>query len=188
MSSDQQATACPSLTAIKRGIAKGTLTEIFYPRRELKSKWSTDRGKNISAIANHESLTAGWIFVGVDDDGKLTGKDEVWCKKSYEKIGNQINEFLNPTQVVKEIHTASFDGIFCILLEIQNPAYVTDWMEQGYKQAGSSISLGTSKQTKLALGQGGEGYTQRLETARIAHPRGQFLSCRLMSASSSTLS
>ena len=92
MSSDQQTASCPSLcpslTDIKRGIAKGTLTEISYPRLELKSKWSIDRGKNISAITNHESLTGGWIFVEVDDNGKLTGKDKVWCKKSYEKIGS----------------------------------------------------------------------------------------------------
>ena len=113
MSSDQHTVSSPSLAAIKRGITGGTLTEISYPRLELKSKWSTDHGKNISAIANHESLTGGWIVVGVDDDGKLTGKDEAWCKKNYEKIGNQINQFLNPMQAVKEVHTESFDNAYC---------------------------------------------------------------------------
>ena len=51
MSSDQQATSCPSLDTIKRELGAGTLTEISYPRLELKSKWNTDHGRNIAAIA-----------------------------------------------------------------------------------------------------------------------------------------
>ena len=160
MSSDQQATSSPSLVAIKRGLSAGTLTEISYPRLELKSKWNTDHGKSIAAIANHQSLTGGWIVVGVDDNGKLTGKDEAWCKKTYEKIGNQINQFLNPIQAVKEIHTASFDRAYCIILEIKNPDYVTYWQERAYKRTGSSIEeMKVGERTALAMRLPGDDYS-----------------------------
>ena len=138
MLSNQPLLSRPSLEAIKRSIANGTLSEISYPRLELKSKWSIEHGKSISAIANHESLAGGWLVVGVDDRGKLTGEDKNWCSKNYEKIGDQINQHLSPSQAVKEIHSESFEGGYCILLEIQNPAYVTDWCGRAYKRAGSS--------------------------------------------------
>ena len=160
MSSDQQATSHPSLVTIKRGLSTGTLTEISYPRLELKSNWNTDHGKNVAAIANHQSLTGGWVIVGVDDNGKLTGKDEAWCKKTYEKIGNQINQFLNPMQAVKEIHTASFDHIYCIILEIKNPDYVTYWKERAYKQTGSSVEeMKAGERTALAMRLPGDDYS-----------------------------
>ena len=160
MSSDQASPSCPSLAAIKQGLASGTLTEISYPRLELKSKWKTDHGKSISAIANHEALMGGWLIIGVDDDGKLTGKDEAWCKKNYERIGEQINQFLNPMQAVKEIHTTSFDSAYCIMLEIKNPDYVTYWAERAYKRAGSSIAeMKAGERAALAMRLPGDDYS-----------------------------
>ena len=64
MSSDQPSPSRPSLEDVKHAIVKGTLAEIAYPRLELKSKWRTEHGKSISAIANHESLTGGWLVIG----------------------------------------------------------------------------------------------------------------------------
>lgn len=160
MSSDQQATSRPSLAAIKRDLVACALTEISYPRLELKSKWNTDHGRNIAAIANHESLTGGWIIVGVDNDGKLTGRDKSWCEKNYEKIGNQINQFLNPMQAVKEVHTASFDDGYCIMLEIQNPDYVTYWDGRAYKQTGSSVKeMKAGEHAALAMRLPGDDYS-----------------------------
>ena len=160
MSSDQQATSCPSLDTIKRELGAGTLTEISYPRLELKSKWNTDHGRNIAAIANHESCTGGWLVVGVNDKGHLTGEDKAWCEKNYEKIGNQINQFLDPMQAVKDIHTESFDGSYCIMLEIKNPGNVTKWSERAYKQAGSSVAeMRAGEQTALAMRLPGDDYS-----------------------------
>ena len=160
MSSDQQQPPRPSLETIKHGLANHTLSEIFYPRLELKSKWETQHGKNISAIANHESLTGGWIIVGVDDAGKLIGNDEAWCKKNYEKIGNQINQFLNPQQAVKDTYVESFDGSYCILLEIRNPDYVTYWSDKAYKRSGSSVEeMLAGERTALAMRLPGDDYS-----------------------------
>lgn len=160
MSSEQSSPPRPSLAAIKQALASGTLTEISYPRLELKSQWKTDHGKSISAIANHESLTGGWLIVGVDDKGKLAGKDEGWCKKNYERIGNQINEFLNPMQAVKEIYTESFGSVYCIMLEIKNPDYVTYWAERAYKRAGSSIAeMKAGEHAALAMRLPGDDYS-----------------------------
>ena len=134
--------------------------EISYPRLELKSKWHTEHGKSISAIANHESLTGGWLIVGVDDDGKLTGKDKEWCKKKYTEIGNDINQHLSPSQAAKEIYSEAFKDGWCILLEIQNPAYVTDWRGRAYKRAGSSDQEMTAgERTALAMHLPGDDYS-----------------------------
>lgn len=160
MSSDQKQLPRPSLKTIKHSLASHTLSEISYPRLELKSSWRTEHGRSISAIANHETLTGGWILVGVDDTGKLIGHDEAWCKKNYEKIGNQINQFLNPQQAVKEMHTAFFDGCYCILLEIQNPDYVTNWVERAYKRTGSSIQeMKAGERAALAMRLPGDDYS-----------------------------
>lgn len=126
MSSDHQQPSRPSLEDIKLGIANQTLSETSYLRLELKSNWKTEHGKNISAIANHDSLAGGWIIVGVDDSGKLAAKDENWCKKKFELIGNQVNQFLSPTQAVKDIYSESFGDAYCIMIEIQNPGYITN--------------------------------------------------------------
>ena len=160
MSSDQPSPSRPSFEEVKRVIAKGKLAEITYPRLELKSKWHTEHGKSISAIANHESLTGGWLVIGVDDDGKLTGKDEDWCKRKYAEIGNDINQHLSPSQAVKEVYAEVFKDGWCILLEIQNPDYVTDWLGRAYKRAGSSDQEMTAgERTALAMRLPGDDYS-----------------------------
>ena len=161
MSSDQPQPSRPSLADVKHGIASGTLSEISYPRLELKSEWKTEHGKSISAIANHKTLTGGWLVIGVDDSGKLTGKDEGWCKENYEKIGNQINQHLSPSHAVKDTYAESFVGGHCILLEIQNPADVTDWRGRAYKHAGSSTQEMTAgERTALAMLLPGDDYSR----------------------------
>ena len=160
MSSDQPPLSRPSLEVIKQGIARGTLAEISYPRLELKSNWHTKHGKSISAIANHESLVGGWIIIGVDDRGKLTGKNADWAKKNYETIGDQINQHLSPSQAIRETYVESFENSYCILLEIQNPAYVTDWRGRAYKRAGSSDQEMTAgERTALAMHLPGDDYS-----------------------------
>ena len=160
MSSDHQQPPRPSLEEVKRGLANHKLSEVSYPRLELKSKWETEHGKNISAIANHMSLAGGWVIVGADDSGKLIGKDRAWCEKNYEKIGNQINQFLNPQQAVKDIYAESFDGSYCILLEIQNPDYVTYWSDKAYKRSGSSVEeMPAGERTALAMRLPGDDYS-----------------------------
>ena len=161
MSSDQSSPSRPSLEVIKQGIASGTLSEISYPRLELKSEWKTEHGKNISAMANHESLTGGWLIVGIDDSGKLTGRDKGWCKKNYEILGNQINEHLSPSHAVKETYAEYFEGGYAILLEIQNPAYVTNWKGRAYKRSGSSTQEMTAgERAALAMRLPGDDYSR----------------------------
>lgn len=36
---------------------------------ELKSSWQQDHGKDISTIANNDSLVKGWLVIGVNDNG-----------------------------------------------------------------------------------------------------------------------
>ncbi|MDE3270007.1 MAG: putative DNA binding domain-containing protein [Pseudomonadota bacterium] len=160
MGSDQPVQSRPSLAAIKQGIAHSALSEISYPRLELKSEWNTKHGKSISAIANHESLAGGWVIIGVDDRGKLIGKDKDWAKKNYATIGDQINQHLSPSQAVKEAYVESFAAGYCILLEIQNPAYVTDWLGRAYKRAGSSDEEMTAgERAALAMHLPGDDYS-----------------------------
>ncbi len=123
----------PDLEMLLSHIAGGKLLEIQYPRLELKSEWSKDCGQDISAIANHESQTGGWLIVGLNDKGILQEKNEGWAKAREELLGDQINRLLSPYYSVGEIHVQDIRGSFLILLDIQSPGDVTEWNGEAYK-------------------------------------------------------
>ena len=137
------------------------MRETSFPRLEFKSKWDSKYGRDISAIANDESQTGGWLVVGVDDDGKLAEHDEKWAKQFSEKIGNQVNEFLTPSSSVRHVTVEAIGTAYIILIEIANPGDVTEWQGEAYKLSASSSKRMTSEErVSLAMKLPGEDFTK----------------------------
>jgi hypothetical protein len=58
---------------LKRHLSAGKI-EAHLRGVDFKRSWQQAHGKDISAIANDESITTGWIVVGVDDNGIVVSR------------------------------------------------------------------------------------------------------------------
>ena len=139
----------------------GQLLEVTEVRVELKSDWQQEHGKDISAIANHSDFTGGWVVIGVNDQGKLLGKDSDWLRQTEAVVSNQINQYLVPSWAAKGVEGKSLPGGSCIIIEIQNPGEVTEWNNKAYKVTGTVSTLMTpDEQLSLSLRLPGEDYSK----------------------------
>ena len=138
------------------------LHEIDYPYLELKSTWDQKYGKDISAIANHESLQGGWLIIGIDDKGSLLHHHKQWAKKTEEEISQQINQFLSPYQAIKDVIVKKIRSSYCIFLDIQNPGDVTEWKGEAYRRSGtSSTRMKSDEHIALAMKLPGEDFSNQ---------------------------
>ena len=117
---------------------------------EFKSQWEQSYGKKISAMGNEDS--GGWLMVGVDDNGRVIGKNLNWLRKQEAKIESHISEYLEPYSTVQSISIETINNKKFILIEIINPKAVVSWNEEAYKKIGSSaekMTLGEKQELEL---------------------------------------
>ena len=105
---------------------------------DYKSSWQQHHGKDLSAIGNHEKIATGWIVVGVDDDGRLLGKDKSWLKKVESDVSAHIRQYLEPSWAVKRQFGEEINGSCCLFIEIENPQDVVKWNGKAYKLVGTA--------------------------------------------------
>lgn len=105
---------------------------------EFKESWSKNCGKDISAIANSPQILKGWLLVGVNDRGELTGRDLAWAKGQESAISSQIIELLQPTFSVHNILVLEIKNSYCVAIEIGNPGDVVYWDSRAYKLVGTA--------------------------------------------------
>lgn len=103
---------------------------------DFKKEWQQHHGRDISAIAN--SLSNGWIVVGLNDHGQFCGHDLAWLKKTEETVSNQIRSFLNPSWAVRSIVGHKIKDSECLFIEIRNPGEVVKWNDVAYKLVGTT--------------------------------------------------
>ena len=107
---------------------------------DFKRSWQQAHGKDISAIANVESLTKGWIVVGVNDDGTPSGHDIKWLKDTEHEVSSHIRQYLEPFWTVKSIVGEPFGEGQILLIEIENPQDVVKWNGKAYYLIGTTNS------------------------------------------------
>src|SRR5690242_12767798 len=118
-------------------IEAGDLTEVLANRVEFKSSWQQDHGKDVSAIANHESMQGGWLVVGLDDKGVLLGRDHAWAKQTEEQVSGHILQYLSPTWTVTETFGHQLSKGYLLFLSISNPGEVVTWNGRAFKLSGT---------------------------------------------------
>jgi len=124
----------------------GTLLEHRYPNLELKSSWSQDCGKKISALANKNIQDNNWLCVGIDDNGHLTAKDENWAITTEKTISQHINQYLDPQHACKSVTCHQLNNEWFIIIEFNNPGAVVKWNREAYKSAGTTIGIMTPEE------------------------------------------
>ena len=127
----------PTLEEIEKAMLAGTLLEVTQERLELKSSWHQEHGKDISAIANHESFEGGWLIIGVNDDGNLLAKNDNWLKETEQQVSSHIQRYLVPTWSAKNVVGRKYQNGCCIIVEIINSGDVTDWNGKSYNLTGT---------------------------------------------------
>ena len=120
-------------TVLLKKLSSQQLTE--SKNVEFKSQWHQDYGKSISAIGNGEE--GGWLIVGIDDKGVLSGKNSDWIKKQETSIENHISQYLKPNSTVQSISVEVLNNKKFMLIEIINPKAVVSWNEKFYKRVGT---------------------------------------------------
>lgn len=105
---------------------------------EFKESWGKNSGKDISAIANSPQILRGWLLVGVNDRGELTGRDLEWAKGQEAAISSQVIELLQPTFAVHNIIVLEVKNSYCVAIEIANPGDVVYWGSRAYKLVGTA--------------------------------------------------
>jgi predicted HTH transcriptional regulator len=125
--------------ALKNFITQGG-TEVGHFGVELKRKWQQSCGEDISAIANQENIPTGWLVIGVEDNGNVSGHDENWLKKTEQDVSNHIRQYLEPSWAVKKIFGEAIKGAHCLFIEIENPQDVVKWNGSAYKLIGTTSS------------------------------------------------
>lgn len=149
-------------------INSGNLIEATQIRIELKSVWHPDTGKDISAIANHVDLMGGWVIIGINNQGKLLGKDKNWLIKTEEQISGHINHYLSPCWAVKNVIGREMQGGMCIFIEIINPGDVTEWNKKAYKLTGTvSQQMTPEEQLALSIRLPGEDFSKTRNSGQI---------------------
>lgn len=114
--------------------------EVYLQGVEYKESWTTDSGKDISAIANEPTISHGWLVIGVSDNGKLVGRDSKWLKKTELDASGHIRDYLSPSWAIKGIKGHSEGQGSCLIIEIQNEGDIVRWKEKAYKLIGTTSS------------------------------------------------
>lgn len=120
------------------GIENGKIQEYLHQNIELKAAWSQEYGQKISALANRPGGSLSWVIVGLNDNGTLSGKDNLWAKKTEEVISQQINDKLDPIQACDGIFAKEIKGSFIIVIRVKNPGDVVYWGEKAYCASGTT--------------------------------------------------
>lgn len=149
-----------SFVNLIEAINAGKISEALASRVEFKSSWSQDVGKDVSAIANSD-IDGGWLIVGINDAGKLTGRDSSWLKQTEELVSNHILQYLSPSWTVTETVGHPFSSGYALFLNIVNPGEVVTWNRRAYKLSGTvSQEMTPDEQLALSMRLPGEDYSR----------------------------
>ncbi|HYH63197.1 MAG TPA: ATP-binding protein [Urbifossiella sp.] len=129
------------LATLQAELANGTLLEHRHTNVELKASWQQDVGKKISANANKPGPEPTWVVIGVDTNGKVTGKDETWLRKTEEEVSGHLNQYLDPLQTCGRIETFKASSGWVLVIPIKSPGAVVYWNHSAYKSAGTTIAV-----------------------------------------------
>jgi len=128
---------------------------------ELKSSWSQDHGKDLSALANQESFEGGWVVIGIDDTGHPSGRDAAWLKKTEEQVSQHILQFLAPYWAVRSTRGHAVPKGHILVLDVINPGEVVEWNGRAFKVSGTiSTEMTPDEELKLSLRLPGEDYSR----------------------------
>lgn len=105
---------------------------------ELKSDWEKKHGEKISAIANQDSREGGWLIIGINDQGKLLGKDINWLKDLEHKVSSHLAEFLKPNYEAVSVSGEQINGSHILLIEISSPDEVVYWDQKAFNLIGTT--------------------------------------------------
>jgi len=128
-----------TIEELVRTLQQGELLEHRRANVELKRNWDQDCGRKLSALANKTHETVSWLVVGVEDGGTLSGHDEDRSISIEKKISQHINQYLDPFQACKGIHSHCVKGSWIVAIELTNPGIVVRWNGKAYKAAGTTI-------------------------------------------------
>lgn len=120
-------------------INDGSLLEHHFDNLELKSNWTQEYGKKISALANKNIEISNWLCVGINNSGEICDNDDSWAQKSEEIISQQINQYLDPQQACKTISCHHLNNRWFIIIEFENPGAVVYWNKKAFKSSGTTI-------------------------------------------------
>ena len=110
---------------------------------EFKSAWHQSHGKDISAIANNNSLLKGWLVIGVNNDGQVMERTINWLKVNEQKLTNHLRSYLEPICAVKNIFSDEIKNEQCLFVEIQNPQDVVKMRKRFFKSKRKTSSSHT---------------------------------------------
>lgn len=120
-------------------IKNETIQEHKNQNVELKSSWSKDHGKKISAFANKTNLEVSWFIVGIEDNGILSGNSEKWAKQYEEIISQQLNIYLDPVQASLGIACYEVNSAWFIVIQLKNPGTVVKWNGVAWIATGTTV-------------------------------------------------
>jgi len=121
-------------------VEKEQLLEHSYPNIELKREWKKSVGEEVSALGNKLTHESFWLVIGVEDNGKLSKKNEKWVKQTEESISQQFNACLDPIQASHGISCHCINDSYIVVIQIINPGSVVRWEQVAYKASGSTVS------------------------------------------------
>jgi predicted HTH transcriptional regulator len=113
--------------------------EFNYENIEFKRAWDQEYGKKISAIGNRNFISEYFIVIGVEDDGSLSGHDEIWAKNTEEKISNHLNQYLSPSLACLSILTENVRNNYIIIIRCKNPGSIIKWNSKAYRASGTTL-------------------------------------------------
>jgi len=121
-------------------LVDGELREHTTENVELKRSWTQSNGKKLSMLANRTGQPTGWLAVGVEDDGRLSGHDEAWLKRTEEQASQHLNQYLEPAQACDRILRIVHPEGCALVLRVVSPGAVVRWNQKAYKGSGSTIA------------------------------------------------
>jgi predicted HTH transcriptional regulator len=132
-----------SIEELIESVKNHTLLEHRAQNVELKSSWSQECGKKISAFANRLSEGPYWMCIGISDDGNLCGRKETWAKTTEEAVSQHINQYLDPQIACLGISCKEYEGQWFVVVKYSSPGSVVFWNNSAYKAAGTTIEIMT---------------------------------------------
>jgi predicted HTH transcriptional regulator len=121
-------------------VKAGRLTEHRHDGVELKSSWTVDYGRKLSALGNHVDRLLRWMVIGVSDEGALLNHSEKWARQTEQVLSQHVNDKLSPSQACVSITCHEVDGAWLVLGQVQNPGDVVYWDDRAYGGAGTTIA------------------------------------------------
>ncbi|MGN7494876.1 hypothetical protein ACTHPF_27305 [Paenibacillus sp. SAF-054] len=128
------------ISELLRLVQMEELLEHSYPNVELKREWKKSVGEEVSALGNKLTHESFWLVIGVEDNGKLSKKNDKWVKQTEESISQQFNACLDPIQTSQSITCHCVNDSYIIVIQIINPGSVVRWEQIAYKASGTTVS------------------------------------------------